>query len=63
MKVSLKRCIYFITCDGKYKGGSLLDSPELRQVLTSGENRISIFHLLTADKMTSETASSYILKR
>ncbi|MFR1518614.1 MAG: hypothetical protein ACLSVG_07550 [Clostridia bacterium] len=50
MKVSLKRCIYFITCDGKYKGGALLGSTALRHVLTSGENSLSISHSLTADE-------------
>jgi putative DNA modification/repair radical SAM protein len=38
--VSLKRCNYFITCNGKYEGGSMLDNPELMKVLLA-ENTIS----------------------
>lgn len=32
--VSLKRSRYFITCNGKYTGGRLLDSPSLRPVIS-----------------------------
>lgn len=52
MKVSLKKSIYFITCDGKYKGGNLLFTPDIRNVLTSGEQQLSIFDLFTADGST-----------
>lgn len=45
MKISLKRCTYFITCDGKYRGGAWLGSPGLRQILKSGD---------TAQKIVSE---------
>jgi len=43
MKVALKRCIYFITCDGKYQGGNVLDSPDIRSELAKEQERLSIF--------------------
>ncbi len=42
MRVSLKRCAPFITCDGRYQGGKLLDAPELRAALSSDGKRASI---------------------
>lgn len=36
MRISLKRCTYFITCNGKYRGGSMLDSSDLWRLLTDG---------------------------
>jgi len=43
MKISLKRSVFFITCNGVYKGGPLLDSLNLRQRLISGPEQLSIF--------------------
>jgi predicted DNA-binding helix-hairpin-helix protein len=57
MRVSLKRSIYFITCNGQYKGGSILDSPDVRSVLRTGHDELSINMSLTADEADSgETA-------
>lgn len=42
MKVSLKRSRYFMTCSGKYYGGNVLFSANLRDFVISGDNRISI---------------------
>jgi len=42
MRVSLKRSIFFITCNGKYNGGNILFSPNIRSALISGNNQISI---------------------
>jgi predicted DNA-binding helix-hairpin-helix protein len=42
MRVALKRCRYFITCDGKYIADNLLDSPALRGCLVSGGEDMSI---------------------
>lgn len=50
MRVSLKRSIYFITCDGKYKGGNVLFSPDIRNVLKSGYKEISINNSLADDE-------------
>lgn len=49
MRVSLKRSKYFITCDGIYQGGNVLDAYNIRDYLTSGNEQISIFDSLTAD--------------
>lgn len=46
LKVSLKRCIYFITCNGKYRGGHVLSSPNIRNYLVSKDNNISIISSL-----------------
>ena len=43
MRVAMKRCIYFITCDGAYEGGNALDSPDIRKYIsTPPANQISI---------------------
>ncbi len=42
MRVSLKRCIPFITCAGRYQGGGALDSPRLRGLLSSDGKAASI---------------------
>jgi len=42
MRVPLKRCIYFITCNGQYKGGNLLLSQHMRSALAAGVGTISI---------------------
>lgn len=56
MRVSLKRSIYFITCNGQYMGGSILDSPDVRSVLRTGHDELSINMSLTADEAdNSET--------
>lgn len=39
--ISLKRCIYFIKCDGKYLGGSWLDSPDALKDLFSDGTDVS----------------------
>ena len=49
MRVSLKRAAYFITCDGQYKGGSVLDAENIRDYLTTGHEQISIFDSLATD--------------
>lgn len=36
MRISLKRCACFITCDGKYRGGSMLDSSDLWRLPADG---------------------------
>ena len=38
MKVSLLKSNYFITCSGKYNGGSMLDSEQLRSRMWSDES-------------------------
>jgi predicted DNA-binding helix-hairpin-helix protein len=48
MRVSLKRSVYFITCDGRYMGGNILSSPDVRSVLKSGHDELSIGQSLTA---------------
>jgi predicted DNA-binding helix-hairpin-helix protein len=50
MRVPLKRCIYFITCNGQYKGGNLLLSQYIRSVLVTGGRTISIEESLAADE-------------
>ena len=50
MRVSLKRSIYFITCNGKYKGGNILFSPDIRRVLKTGRDELSIGNSLTDDE-------------
>jgi predicted DNA-binding helix-hairpin-helix protein len=57
MRVSLKRSIYFITCNGRYKGGSLLDTPDIRSALRTGKGELSIFNALTADEVKPEGSS------
>lgn len=42
MRVPLKKCRYFITCAGKYEGGSMLFSESLRGCLVSGGNQMTI---------------------
>jgi len=51
MKVAMKRSIYFITCNGKYEGGTTLDSPELRAAISTGMEQMSIWQSLTDDGM------------
>lgn len=53
MRISLKRSIYFITCNGLYKGGNLLFSPDLRNALSSPTEDVSIFQSLTVDEPDS----------
>lgn len=40
--VSLKRTRFFITCNGRYTGGSMLDSPGLRAVVRDGMGQLSL---------------------
>jgi predicted DNA-binding helix-hairpin-helix protein len=58
MRVSLKRSQYFITCGGRYEGGNILFSPDLRRYLTTGEDQLSIFNSLTADEPVVNDACS-----
>lgn len=51
MKVSLKRSIYFITCGGKYKGGNLLYSSDIRSILINREEQLSIINSLSCEKL------------
>ncbi|OGO87871.1 MAG: hypothetical protein A2Y15_09050 [Clostridiales bacterium GWF2_36_10] len=53
MRVSLKRSIYFITCNGKYKGGNILSSPDIRNALVTGYAQMSISESLTDDQQIS----------
>jgi predicted DNA-binding helix-hairpin-helix protein len=50
MHVALKKSIYFITCNGVYRGGNILFSPELRRVLATERENLSIFTSLTVDE-------------
>ncbi len=49
MRVPLNRAVYFITCNGRYKGGNVLDSPMLRSFLSQDMGQLSISNSLTAD--------------
>ncbi len=42
MRVALKRCKYFITCNGVYEGKNVLDSPDIRKYLVTGLDQLSI---------------------
>ena len=53
LRIPLKRCIYFITCNGRYKGGNLLSSPQLRNCLSHDPDQCTILHSLTADRQES----------
>lgn len=48
MNISLKRSIYFITCNGQYKGGNVLSGLYVRNHLSTGDEQISIFDSLAA---------------
>jgi len=50
MRVALKRCVFFITCNGIYKGGPALYSPDIRNILATEPEQLSIFNSLTADE-------------
>lgn len=50
MRVPLKRCGSFITCNGQYRGGNVLFSSNVRSVLATGAEQLSIFSTLTADQ-------------
>lgn len=43
MRIPLNRSRFFITCNGKYSGGFMLDSPDIRQILGTGQ--LSFFDL------------------
>lgn len=53
MHVSLKRSIYFITCNGVYRGGNILFSPDLRRALSTQREGMSIFNSLAADETST----------
>lgn len=46
MRVSLKRSIYFITCNGQYKGGGALFTKDFRSVLKTGPEEMSVSQAL-----------------
>lgn len=50
MRVSLKRSIYFITCNGQYRGGNALFSQYVRNILATGKDQLSIGSLLAEDE-------------
>lgn len=54
MRIALKRCRYFITCDGKYPAENQLDSSRLRDLLLSGSEEMSITESL-AESRACET--------
>jgi predicted DNA-binding helix-hairpin-helix protein len=56
MRIPLKRSIYFITCNGQYKGGNIVLSPEIRKQLRTGPDEMSIGQSL-ADVETNGRAS------
>ncbi len=49
LKVSLKRSNSFITCNGAYKGGSMLDSLNLRDTLCTEAEQLSISSSLSEE--------------
>lgn len=49
MHISLKRCGFFITCNGKFRGANPLSSIHLREFLASGHDQLSIFNSLITD--------------
>jgi predicted DNA-binding helix-hairpin-helix protein len=55
MRISLKRSVYFITCGGRYRGGSAALSPDIGNVLKTGVDELSISRTLTADNRERET--------
>lgn len=57
MHVSLKRSIYFITCNGAYKGGNVLSALNVRDYLTTGTDQLSIHDSLTADIVPEQSSS------
>ena len=59
MRVSLKRSIYFITCNGQYKGGNVLLSPDVRSVLITGKDQLSIYNSLTVDESETSCTQNY----
>jgi predicted DNA-binding helix-hairpin-helix protein len=52
LRIPLKRSIYFIECLGRYEGGNITLSPDIRSALTSGREELSISAVLTADQAT-----------
>lgn len=52
MSVSLKRSIYFITCDGQYQGGNVLSAVNIRDYLTTGTDQLSIYESLADSPQT-----------
>ncbi|MHB1454070.1 MAG: helix-hairpin-helix domain-containing protein [Saccharofermentanales bacterium] len=60
MRVSLKRCIYFITCDGQYRGGDCLSSLHIRDYLSTNTEQLSIFNSLTAESAADSDSPAII---
>lgn len=51
MHISLKRCNYFITCGGVYRGGNVLDSIHVRKYLLSSGTQTSISDSLCTENI------------
>jgi predicted DNA-binding helix-hairpin-helix protein len=49
MRVSLKRSIYFIECGGRYLGGHITLSPDIKDILTTGRTEMAIGGTLASD--------------
>lgn len=47
MRISLKKCSFFITCNGVYRGGNALFSDSLRPLLAAPPVQLSIFDSLS----------------
>lgn len=54
MRIPLKRCVYFVTCNGKYKGGNAVLSPEIRKALKTGPDEMSITQSLADGSKTND---------
>lgn len=54
MRIALKRCSPFITCDGKYIGGSLLNSLKVKEFLSEKVSDFSIFYSLGEEKIGND---------
>lgn len=50
MRVSLKRSVFFIECNGHYQGGNIVLSPDIRKFLRTGPDELSISGTLTAEE-------------
>lgn len=53
MRIPLKRCVFFITCNGQYKGGNTVLSPEIRNALRTGPDEMSIGQSLSDGEHTT----------
>ncbi|NLT13657.1 MAG: biotin synthase [Clostridiales bacterium] len=53
MRIPLKRCVFFITCNGQYKDGNTVLSPEIRNALRTGPDEMSIGQSLSDGEHTT----------